>query len=53
MARRTDAEVVLHMLDAAYLHGIVFDVVATYVRYMRSGNSVREAAWSALYDWDV
>lgn len=42
-----------HMIERATKYGLLIEVVSAYGEARASGASVSEAAFSALYEWDI
>lgn len=45
-------EIIDRMLKRAHLEGLITEVVHSYTSHIQQGDSIEEAAWAAIYDWD-
>jgi len=45
-------EAIDRMLRASTSEGLTVEVIHSYTSYIQGGNSIEEAAWAAICDWD-
>lgn len=47
-----DYSAISYLLQPGVNHGLVVEVIASYVQERQSNVPPKDAAWSALYEWD-
>lgn len=51
--KQDEAKIVASMKARADAYGLWVEVKEAYDNYRKNGDSPAEAAWCALYDWDL